>query len=218
MVLIRAKTRGKLLKYKFCSGGAIVIPFQQSLTFLPSADNMEEDYNDMPDLLLASEATIPIFDSPWGEECDLSVNMADADEDHDIQDLFNGETNLEGDQDDDNRSVESWDEEPSASDAKEITDEEIANLPVQELNKFLRNVPWKEAARIRKRRRNLKNRGYSLSCRLRKQREHEDLINENTSLKKKLEDGKWKLLKMWKEKEAYKRKYLQLQKCFTLRK
>ena len=55
--------------------------------------------------------------------------------------------------DDDNRSVESWDGEPSAPDAKEITDEEIANLPVQELNKLLRNVPWEEAARIRKRRR-----------------------------------------------------------------
>ena len=176
---------------------------------------MEEDYSDMPDLLLASEATISIFDSPWSEEYCLSANMVDVDEDHDIQDLFNGETNLEGDQDDDNRSVESWDGEPSAPDAKEITDEEIANLPVQELNKLLRNVPWEEAARIRKRRRNLKNRGYSLSCRLRKQREHEDLINENTSLKKKLEDRKWKLLKVWKEKEAYKRKYLQLQKCFT---
>ena len=99
----------------------------------------------------------------------------------------------------------------------ELTDQEIANLPVQELNKLLRHLPWEEAARIRKRRRNLKNRGYSLSCRLRKQREHEDLIKENTSLKRKLEDGKWKLLKVWKEKEAYKSKYLQLQKCFTVR-
>ena len=59
---------------------------------------MEEDYSDMPDLLLASEATISIFDSPWSEEYCLSANMVDVDEDHDIQDLFNGETNLEGDQ------------------------------------------------------------------------------------------------------------------------
>ncbi|XP_020616851.1 transcription factor Maf-like [Orbicella faveolata] len=177
---------------------------------------MEEDYSNMPDLFLASEATIAIFDSPWSEEFDLSANMASVDEGHDIQDLFNGETNLEGDQDDDNRSVESWDGGPSTPDAKAvITDEEVANLPVQELNKLLRNVPWEEAARIRKRRRNLKNRGYSLSCRLRKQREQEDLINENTSLRKKLEDGKWKLLKVWKEKEVYKRNYLQLQKYFT---
>ena len=26
-------------------------------------------------------------------------------------------------------------------------DDEVANLPVQELNKLLRNVPWEEAAR-----------------------------------------------------------------------
>ena len=176
---------------------------------------MEGNYNGIPDLFLASEAAISIFDSPWSEECDLSANMADVDEDHDIQDLFNGETNLEDGQDDDNRSVASWDGGPSKQDVKGITDEEIANLKVQELNKLLRNVPCEEAVRIRKRRRNLKNRGYSLSCRLRKQREHEDLINENTSLKKKLEDGNWKLLKVWKEKEVYKSKYLQLQKYFT---
>ena len=176
---------------------------------------MEEDYSSMPDLHLVSEATISIFDFPWSEECDLSANMADDEEDRGIQDLFNGETNVEGDPDDDNRSVESWDGGPSIPHVKGITDEEIENLRVQELNKLLRNVPCEEAARIRKRRRNLKNRGYSLSSRLRKQREHEDLTNENTSLKKQLEDRKWKLLKLWKEKEVYKRKYLQLQKYFT---
>ena len=169
----------------------------------------------MPDLFLASDATISIFESPWSEECDLSANMAAVDEDHDIQDLFNDETNLEVGQDDDSWSVESCDGGSGATDAKGITDEEVATLPVQELNKLLRNVPWEEAARIKKRRRNLKNRGYSLSCRLRKQRVHEDLINENTSLKTQVENGKWKLLKVWKEKEVYKRKYLQLQRYFT---
>ena len=176
---------------------------------------MEEDYSNMPDLFLASEASIAISEFSWGDEYGLYTNMAAVDEDHDIQDLFNGESNLEGDQDDDNRSVKYWAGGPSTTDAKGITDEEVANLPVQELNKLLRNVPWDDAARIRKRRRNLKNRGYSLSCRLRKQREQEDLINENTSLRKKLEDGKWKLLKVWKEKEVFKTKYLQLQKYFT---
>jgi len=177
---------------------------------------MGEDYNNMPDLFLASDAKISIFESPWSEECDLFANMmAAVDEDHDIQDLFNGETNPEGDQDDDSRSVESCDGGSNATDAKGITDEEVTNLSVPELNKLLQNVPWEEAARIRKRRRNLKNRGYSLSCRLRKQREHEGLINENTSLKKQVENGKWKLLKVWKEKEVYKRNYLLLQKYFT---
>jgi len=176
---------------------------------------MEEDYSDMPDLFIDMEERTSLFDSTRSEECGLSVNIADVHEDHDIQDLFNGETNLEGDLDDDSRYLQFWDGGTSTTDAKEITDEEITNLPVQRLNKLLRNVPWEDAAKIRKRRRNLKNRGYSLSCRLRKQREQEDLINENTSLKKQLEDGKCKLIKVWKEKEVYRRKYLQLHQYLT---
>ena len=181
---------------------------------------MDVDCNNVFDLCLTSETTSTLFDSVWPEEYILSANnskMADDNDVRDIQDLFDGTciTSLEVDQDDDQASSRPWGEEPSTIDVKEITDQEIANLRVQELNKLLRKVPWQEAARIRKRRRNLKNRGYSLRCRLRKQREQKDLINENTSLKNQLEDGKWKLLKTWKEKEAYKRKYLQLQKCFT---
>jgi len=176
---------------------------------------MEEDYSDIPDLFIDMEERTSLFDSTRSEECGLSVNIADVHEDHDIQDLFNGETNLEGDLDDDSRYLQFWDGGTSTTDAKEITDEEITNLPVQRLNKLLRNVPWEDAAKIRKRRRNLKNRGYSLSCRLRKQREQEDLINENTSLKKQLEDGKCKLIKVWKEKEVYRRKYLQLHQYLT---
>ena len=182
---------------------------------------MDEDCNNMLDSYLTNETTTNFFDSvPWPEEYILSSNnnkMADDNDERGIQGLFDGVSNPEVDQDDDNVSLVSWGEGPSSRDVNELTDQEIANLPVQELNKLLRHLPWEEAARIRKRRRNLKNRGYSLSCRLRKQREHEDLIKENTSLKRKLEDGKWKLLKVWKEKKAYKSKYLHLQKCFTVR-
>jgi len=179
---------------------------------------MDVDCNNMLDLYLANETANTLFDCVWPEEYVLSANnnkMTDDTDKRDIQDLFNGETNLNGELDDGNRCLESWDGGPSTPDVKGITDEEITNLPVQKLNKLLRNVPWEEAAKIRKRRRNLKNRRYSLSCRLRKQREQEDLINENSALKKKMEDGKMKLIKVWKEKETYKRKCLQLQKCFA---
>ncbi|XP_078364700.1 transcription factor MafK-like [Oculina patagonica] len=182
---------------------------------------MEEDCSDMLDLYLASEVTNTAFYSPWPEESVLSEDnnkMADDKNDRDIQDLFNGETNLEVNQDDDNASSVSWGDESSPGDAKEITDEQIANLRVSELNKRLQNIPWDEAAKIRKRRRNLKNRGYALTCRLRKQREQEDLMNENTLLKKQVEDGKLKVLKIWKEKEAYKRKYLLLQQSIAVHK
>lgn len=181
---------------------------------------MEEDCTDILNFYLASEATnILSFDSPWTED---SVSRPEnnnkmADDDRDIQDLFDGETSPDVDQDDDNTSSISWGEEStSRDDGKEITDVKITNLRVQELNELLRDVPWDDAARIKKRRRNLKNRGYALTCRLRKQREQEDMVNENTSLKKQLQDGKCKLVKIWKEKEAYKRKCLQLQQSFTI--
>ena len=179
---------------------------------------MDVDCTNMLDLYLANETTNTLFDSVWPEGYVFSANnnkMTDDNDKRDIQDLFNGETNLNGELDDGNRCLESWEGGASTPDVKGITDEEITNLPVQKLNKLLRNVPWEEAAKIRKRRRNLKNRRYSLSCRLRKQREQEDLINENNALKKKLEDGKMKIIKVWKEKEAYKRIYLQLQKGFA---
>ena len=89
---------------------------------------------------------------------------------------------------------------------------------VQEVIKCLRDLPRDEVTRIRKRRSKLKSRSYALLCRLRKQREHEDLINENTSLKRQLEDEGKKLKNLWNEKEEYKRKYAPLQSAFDVHK
>ena len=172
---------------------------------------MEENALGILDFFLTNEAQNILLGSPWKEESVLSEN--DNDE-RDIQDLFDG-TNPEVDNNDDDTSSESEAESLIPLEAKEISDEEIKNLRLKELNKRLRNIPWEEAAKIRKRRRNLKNRGYALNCRQRKQREHEDLMNENTLLKKQLDDGKWKLLKVWNEKEAYKKKYVQTQRAFA---
>ena len=181
---------------------------------------MEEDSMDLPDWFLASEETNLPFSCSWivgnVSSAKKSSEMADRDDSRDIQDLFDGETSQEVHQDDDNATSESSDDESIPKDVKILNDEEIANMRVQELNRFLRNVPWDEAKKIRKRRRNLKNRGYALTCRLRKQQEQEDLINENTSLRKQAEDGRWSLLRALKEKETYKKKYMELQQSFTL--
>ena len=170
---------------------------------------MEENCTGLLDLILSNEAQNISLGFPWEEESILSQNdkIAAADDDERyVQDLFDG-VNPEVNNNDDDATSESEGESVSPREAKEISDEKIKNLRVKELNKLLRNIPSEEAAKIRKRRRNLKNRGYALSCRLRKQREYEDLINENILLKKQLEDGKWKLLKVLNEKEAYKKKY-----------
>ena len=98
---------------------------------------------------------------------------------------------------------------------KEISDEQIKELPVQELNKLLRNLPRDTVAKIRKRRRNLKNRGYALTCRLRRVQQYVDLENENVKLKSELEAGKENIRKILSEKESYKRRYLLLKKVFT---
>ena len=181
---------------------------------------MEEDFFNTLDEFFTEETQNLLFCSTWKRSFyGDNANMAVGDDAEDIQALFNGEVNPEtenNDDDDDDTSLESesemW-ESPRKS--KEISDEEIKNLRVKELNKLLRNIPLDEAAKIRRRRRNLKNRGYALTCRQRKQQEHETLINENTSLKKELEEGKRKLLKVLNEKEAYKKKYLQAQQALN---
>lgn len=181
---------------------------------------MEEDSIDVLDLFLASEETDLPLSTPWVVENvspgKKSSTMADEDSSRDIQDLFDGETNQEVNQDDDYATSESSDDESTPEDVRKLTDEEIASMRVRELNRLLRNVPGNEAMKIRKRRRNLKNRGYAVTCRLRKQQEHEDLINENTSLRKQVDDGRWTLLRVSKEKEAFQKKYIELQQTFTL--
>ena len=175
---------------------------------------MEGNFNDVFDLYLTSEGQ-RILEPPWTERASLFAgnNTATVGEDRDIQDLFDGETS--------NTTNDFSSESETESllpprDVKEISDKEIQGLRVQELNKLLRDLPTDEAAKIRKRRRNLKNRSYALTCRLRKQREHEDLMNENTALKRQLEDEKRKMRNVWNEKEEYKRKYVQLQSAFTV--
>lgn len=167
---------------------------------------MEGNFENVFDSYLFGEKQKSLV-SPWTERVSLFEANNDTvtlGEDRDIQDLFNGEAldNAKG------SSSESETESlPPTRDVKEISDKEIQGLRVQELNKLLRDLPTDEAAKIRKRRRNLKNRNYALTCRLRKQREHEDLIKENTSLKKQLEDERRKLRYVWNEKEEYKQKY-----------
>lgn len=169
----------------------------------------------MFNLYLASEGQ-RITELPWTERADLfEENIISVGEDRDVQDLFDGETTNEANGFSSESESETF---YHPSDVKEISDEEIQSLRVQELNKLLRDLPRDEATRIRKRRRNLKNRSYALTCRLRKQRKHEDLMNENASLKRQLENERRKLKNVWNEKEEYKKKYAQLQSAFDTHK
>ena len=146
---------------------------------------------------------VNIMDTPWSVE---NLLFEKVDSDDDIANLFDGGVKDEG-----------FDEEDVISNPgtprniEEISDEEIKNLRVQELNKLLRGVPRDEAVKIRRKRRNLKNRGYALRCRMRRQQFQQDLFNENQLLKRQLEDDREKLRKVLKERNIYKGKFLQLQ-------
>ena len=176
---------------------------------------MEGHFDDIFNLYLTGEGQC-ITEPSWAERADcFEKKTISVGEDRDVQDLFDGETTNETNEFSSESETESLFHPPYV---KEISDEEIQSLRLQELNKLLRDLPRDEVARIRKRRRNLKNRGYALTCRLRKQREHEDLINENTSLKRQLEDERKKLKNVWNEKEEYKRKYAKLQSAFDVHK
>ena len=149
---------------------------------------------------------VDIMDTPWPVE---NLLFEKEDSDNDIANLFNGGVKDEG-----------FDEEDLISNPgtprniEEISDEEIKNLRVQQLNKLLRGVPRDEAVKIRRKRRNLKNRGYALRCRMRRQQFQKDLFNENQLLKRQLEDDREKLRKVLKERNIYKGKLLQLQSAY----
>lgn len=158
--------------------------------------------NDIPFL-----ENVDIAHSPWSGDNALFEDVMANDSNDDVSALFNG-----GEKDD----AEDFDEDTISDPGtplcmEEISDEEIKNLRVRELNKLLRGMPQEKVAKIRRRRRNLKNRDYALTCRQRRLQIHEDLINENNLLKRQLDDNTQKLGTAIKERNAYKRKFLQLQ-------
>lgn len=100
---------------------------------------------------------------------------------------------------------------------KHITDEDLMNLPIRELNKRLRCLPKEEVKVIRRRRRSLKNRGYATSCRQRRVRMKEVLETQNQRLKSQLREVKEKLTSVTKERDTFKSKYDQLSKLVAWR-
>jgi len=152
---------------------------------------------------------VNITDSPWSVDNLLFEEVLTSGLDDDITDLFNGE-----EKDDEGIDEDTISEPGSPRRIEALSDEEIKNLRVQELNQLLRGLPQDEAAKIRRRRRNLKNRGYALTCRQRRLQLQEELLNENNFLKRQLEDNREKLDYVTKERNVYKRKFLQLQSAF----
>lgn len=70
------------------------------------------------------------------------------------------------------------------SDGAAITDEDLLNLGVKDLNRLLKTLTPDERSKLKKRRRILKNRGYAANCRTKRMSFKEILELEKTELEK----------------------------------
>lgn len=142
----------------------------------------------------------------WSEENSLFEDFGTVDWNDDFADLF-----TVGAKEDDTFQEERINEPGTSSEIRGIKDEDIKNLRVGELNKLLRGLSREEAASIRRRRRNLKNRDYALACRQRRAQTNCYLFNENKKLKKQLEDLIGTLERAVEERNTEKQRFLEVQ-------
>lgn len=99
--------------------------------------------------------------------------------------------------------------------SQQITDDELTNLSIRDLNQRLRGLPREVAQKIRRRRRSLKNRVYATSCRQRRTALKESLETENQSLKDQLCQAKDNICTVLKDRDCYKTKFDQLSKVYA---
>lgn len=93
----------------------------------------------------------------------------------------------------------------------ELSDKKLEKMTIKELNSFIQGIPKRQAQKIKKRRRILKNRKYALKCRLKLNQKKTRMAEENTSLEKTISATKADLQAIIKQRDYYKSKCLQLQ-------
>lgn len=106
---------------------------------------------------------------------------------------------------------------PPRKESLPISDDELTELTVRDLNKKIRSLDLTKSQiqSIRRRRRSLKNRGYALTCRHRRLNENEELANENNELNKELKKLKDELGKVTKERDKVKKEYEKMKTYFN---
>jgi transcription factor MAFF/G/K len=74
--------------------------------------------------------------------------------------------------------------ENSTKNRNNITDDELLNLSVKELNRILKTLTPDERSKLKRRRRILKNRGYAYNCRSKRMSQKEILQMEKEELER----------------------------------
>jgi len=85
------------------------------------------------------------------------------------------------------RNMAAESDEKSGSDQIVLTEEELANMPVKDLNTLLRGLPESEVWKLKQRRRTIKNRGYAQTSRFKRTKLRAVLEREKGSLEGELD-------------------------------
>lgn len=93
-----------------------------------------------------------------------------------------------------------------------LSDEKLEKMRIQDLNKHLRRLPDSLITKVRKRRRILKNRKYSLKFRQKGCERKNSIAAENSALEFEICQAKETLRKVRKERDEYKQKYTRLKR------
>ena len=94
-----------------------------------------------------------------------------------------------------NKTNKVFDPIPTLSDGK------LEKMTIKELNKYIQGIPKQQAQKIKKRRRILKNRKYSLKCRLKTVQKRTKMAEENKSLEKRISAAKEELKTVTKQRD-----------------
>lgn len=164
----------------------------------------------MTNELLGKDFTEDQDSDDWQQSIPLEAELAlsDLNDYGDLEDILS-QTRL----DFDTWSTTSKDpESPQVLDDsdKVISDDDLVNLPIKELNKRFRDLSESEVKNMRRRRRSLKNRGYATNCRQRRVALKETLETQNQRLKSQLRETKEKLSIAMKERDTFKSQFEQL--------